>query len=67
MSNGTGTLERLAQEIGLALAPLEVLLAPSNLPNLLVELGLDMALDVGGDAAFVQKLNLAAQKAADHH
>ena len=65
MSDGTGTLERLAQEIGLALAPLEVLLTPSNLPNLLVEFGLDTALDVGGDPAFVQKLNLAAQKAAE--
>jgi hypothetical protein len=65
MANETGTLERIAQEVGLALAPLEVLLAPSSLPTLLVELGLDTALDVGGDAAFVQKLNVAAQKAGE--
>jgi hypothetical protein len=65
MSNGTGTLERIAQEIGVALASLEALLDSSSLPNLLVELGLDTALDVGGDPAFVQKLNLAAQKAGE--
>src|SRR4051812_19500079 len=65
MSDGTGTLEVIVQELGLALAPLEVLLAPSNLPTLLAELGLDTALEVGGDAAFLQKLSIAAEKAAE--
>src|SRR4051812_49097432 len=65
MSDGTGTLESIAQEVGRALASLETLLAPENLPTLLVELGLDTAVSVGGDAAFVQKLQPAADKAAE--
>jgi len=65
MADGTGTLESIAQEVGLALAALETLLAPDNLPTLLVELGLDTALPVGGDAAFLQKLQTAADKAAE--
>src|SRR5258708_15826429 len=63
MADEPGTLEQIAQELGLALAPLEVLLSPENLPTLLLELGLDSPPALNGDVAFVQKLVDAANKA----
>jgi len=46
-----GTIERAAEGLAMALLPLEELLAPENLPFLLVELGLDKAVALGPDAA----------------
>jgi hypothetical protein len=64
MADEPGTLEQLAQQFGLALAPLEVLLAPENFSTLLVELGLDTPPALQADAAFLQKLSDTVAKAA---
>src|SRR5438270_7335399 len=63
MADQRGTLERLAEEVGLALAPLEELLSPENLPRLFIELGLDSAPDLSGNQAFSQQVAAAAQAA----
>ena len=62
MADTPGTLERLAAEIGVALAPLELLLTPENLPRLFLELGLDAAPDLAGNAGFGQALSQVLQK-----
>jgi len=63
MANEPGTLERIAQQFGLALAPLEVLLAPESFSTLLVELGLDTSPNLQADAAFLHKLSDTIGKA----
>jgi hypothetical protein len=63
MANEPGTLERIAQQFGLALAPLEVLLAPESFSTLLVELGLDTPPNLQADAAFLHKLSNTIGKA----
>src|SRR5512146_1055603 len=62
MAATPGTLERIAAEIGLALAPLETLLTPDNLPKLLLELGLDSALDLSANTAFDEALSHVLQQ-----
>jgi len=59
-----GTFERVAQALGVALQPLEILLAPENLPLLLAELGLDAPPSLVADNAFLQKLSEASNKSA---
>ena len=62
MAEQSGTLERVAEAVGVALTPLEGLLAPDNLSTLLIELGLDTPPDLTCDAAFVGKLGDAVAK-----
>src|SRR4051812_46199833 len=64
MADSPGTLESLAEELGLALASLEGVLTPSNATVLFAELGLDAPPNLTGDAGFTQKLEDAAQQAA---
>src|SRR6266850_878847 len=63
MATEAGTLERLSEELGLALAPLEDLLTADNIRTLFLELGVDDPPSLGGDPAFVQKLGDAVQRA----
>jgi uncharacterized protein DUF6603 len=63
MIDQPGTLETLATELGVALSSLEGVLTPQNAAALFVELGLDAAPDLTGDAGFTQKLDNAAQRA----
>ena len=56
MADQTGTLDSLAAAVTQLLLPLEEVLVPERLPQLFVELGLDTAPAVGGDAQFGQKL-----------
>src|SRR5215471_5129102 len=53
---GGGTLERLLDAVGMALAALPENLGPARFSQFLVELGLDDALDLSGDPLFQQKL-----------
>ena len=63
MADQPGTLESLAEELGLALSSLEGALTPQNVAALLVELGLDAAPELTGDPAFTQTLEKAGQRA----
>jgi hypothetical protein len=63
MPDERGTLEILAGEIGLALGSLEGALTPDNFASLLLGMGLDAAPDLTGDAAFMQRLDSAVQRA----
>jgi hypothetical protein len=61
-SDESGTLERIAEEIGAALLWLDALLAPENIPTIFVELGLDEVPALASDAALMQTLaDVAAQ------
>jgi hypothetical protein len=53
---GGGTLERLLDAVGMALAALPENLVPARFSQFLAELGLDDALDLSGDPLFQQKL-----------
>ena len=52
----------LAAEIGVALAPLELLSTPENLPRLFLELGLHAEPDLAGNAEIGQALSPVSQK-----
>ena len=64
MTDRAGTLERLAEELGQALAALEALLAPESAALLFAELGLENPPGLPGDGGFGQKLASAAALAA---
>src|SRR4051794_14085581 len=58
--HGGATFERLLDMVGRALAALPENFAPKRFPQFLVELGLDGALDLSGDAVFQGKLTDAS-------
>jgi len=64
MADQPGTLESLAEALGLALSGLEGVLTPQNAATLFAELGLDSPPDLPGDAGFTQSLEEAAQQVA---
>jgi hypothetical protein len=60
-----GPLDRAVEELTLALAGLEELLAPARIPALLLELGLEDAPDFTADPGFTQHLADAVQLVID--
>jgi hypothetical protein len=63
MPGKAGTLEILAQQIGLALQPLETRLAPGNVIGLFAELGLQFPPELLLQPAFAGSLNAASSAA----
>jgi hypothetical protein len=59
MAAQTGTLEKLAQQLGLALQPLQVELTPSNIAPLLSELGLTFPASLSTQGQFSAAVNAA--------
>ena len=64
MADHSGTLARLADELGSALAAIAEVLDADKLSDLLLELGLEDPPSLGGDSQFVQKLNDASAQCA---
>jgi len=62
MASQPGTLERLAQELGLALQPLEQRLAGGQLPSFLHELGIALPASLASEANFIGQVGNAATR-----
>jgi hypothetical protein len=56
MADQRGTLEILAEDVGLALLPIEDMVSVDNLPFLMIELGLDQPGAIPNDPTLQQKL-----------
>jgi uncharacterized protein DUF6603 len=63
MAKNPGTLELLAQQVGLALAPLESRLTPPNVIPLLAELGLQFPPQVFAQSAFMNAVHAGSTAA----